>query len=125
MTSAVVSRFGGAEHHRGRLVVLLAAVAVFIVLALPVRDLVAQRSEITRTRDRVADLTDINGQLRDRLRRAGDTAELVPLAQSQRNQVEVGDESYSILPPATAGVVLPNTWPFNRIAESVASAAAG
>ncbi|MFM7069327.1 MAG: hypothetical protein ACKOYM_07695 [Actinomycetes bacterium] len=125
MTSAVVGRSGGVEHHRGRIIGVAAAGVVLVVLAFPLRNLLAQRAEIARTRDRVAELTHINGQLRDRLRRAGEQGELGPLVQRQLNKVEIGEESYAILPPATAGVVLPNTWPFNRIAAAVASAAAG
>jgi cell division protein FtsB len=123
MATAVATPAGGFDHRRRNLVVALAAVVVLVVLAVPVRSYLAQRSEIARTRDQLAEVQRTNSQLKERKGRLTDPAEVQRTARREFGLVGVGEESYSILPPATAGLVLPNTWPFDQLAGPVARAA--
>ena len=123
MATAVAGFIGGFDHRRRNLVVALVAVGVLLVLAVPARAYLAQRGEIARTRDQLAEVRRTNAQLKERKARLTDPAEVQRTARREFGLVGVGEESYSILPPATAGLVLPNAWPFDRLAGPVARAA--
>ena len=123
MATAVATPAGGFDHRRRNLVVALAAVVVLVALAIPVRSYLAQRGEIARTRDELAEVRRTNAQLKERKARLTDPSEVQRTARREFGLVGVGEESYSILPPATAGLVLPNTWPFDHLAGPVARAA--
>ncbi|MCP4435663.1 MAG: septum formation initiator family protein [Actinomycetia bacterium] len=103
-----------------RLLVVLALAAVAVViLATPVRGWWSQRAEIEGARDELAALQVDNDQLEERLDRIVDPAELELIARGQLGLVREGEESYVVLPPPTAGLVLPNSWPFNRLAAAM------
>ncbi len=99
----------------------LAAAAVAI-LAPPVRGWWSQREDIDAAREELAALEDDNDALGERLDRVADPAELERIARDQLGLVREGEESYVILPPPTAGLVLPDAWPFNRVASAMAEA---
>lgn len=101
---------------------LALATLAFVILAAPVGDWWAQRSEIS---DAEANLTVIeadNRELQERLDRIGDPATIERIARRDLGLVREGEESYTILPPPTAGLVMPDTWPFNRVAASMVDA---
>jgi cell division protein FtsB len=123
MATAVATPAGGFDHGRRNLAGALVAVVVLVVLAVPTRSYLAQRGEIAQTRDQLAEVRRTNAQLKERKARLTDPSEVQRTARREFGLVGVGEESYSILPPATAGLVLPNTWPFDRLAGPVARAA--
>jgi len=104
--------------------VLIAVCAAVVVLMFPARAYLDQRAEIARTTDRVAEVERANTRLRERQTRLADPNEVQHSARREFGLVGVGEESYSILPPLTAGLVLPNAWPFDRIAAPLERAAA-
>lgn len=100
---------------------VLATLAV-VILAAPVRDWWAQRGEIRDAEANLAMIEADNRELRDRLDRIGEPATIEQIARRDLGLVRVGEESYTILPPRTAGLVMPDTWPFNRVAGSMVDA---
>jgi cell division protein FtsB len=104
------------------LVALTAAAAGYVILASPVSDWWDQRGRVSETRAELAAIEADNQALRDRLDRNAEPAELELAARDQLGLVREGEESYTVVPPATAGLVLPNAWPFNRIAPGLEAA---
>jgi cell division protein FtsB len=105
------------------------AAAVLVVVgglsAMPLRGLLSQRGAIADVEAELAEVRSDNDRLERRLTVLDDPAEIQRIARREYGLVDVGEESYSILPPATAGVVLPNAWPFDVLADSIAVASAG
>lgn len=95
---------------------LVAAVAI---LAPPVRGWWSQRQDIEEARAELSSIEDDNVALEQRLERVSDPVELERIARDQLGLVREGEESYVILPPPTAGLVLPDAWPFNRVAGAM------
>ena len=114
---------GAGGRHRLLAVGLLAGVVV-LVLGLSARAYVGQRVDIARTADQLRELTRANDHLTQRRDRLTDRAVVQRTARREFGLVAVGEESYSVLPPATGGLVLPNSWPFDRVAAPLARAAA-
>ncbi|MFV0315511.1 MAG: FtsB family cell division protein [Microthrixaceae bacterium] len=100
--------------------VLLAMVAFLLVPALT--DWWDQRERISQSEAELANIEDDNDELRKRLDLIGDPTTVERIARRDLGLVREGEESYTILPPATAGVVMPDTWPFDRVAPAMASA---
>jgi cell division protein FtsB len=101
--------------------VALTALAV-VILAAPVGDWWSQRSDIRDAEANLATIEADNRELQDRLDRIGDPATVERIARRDLGLVREGEESYTILPPPTAGLVMPDTWPFNRVAASMVDA---
>lgn len=99
----------------------LAALAILavVILAAPVSQWWAQRGDIEAAEADLAGIEADNRDLQDRLDRIGDPGTIERLARRDLGLVRVGEESYTILPPPTAGLVMPDTWPFNRVAASM------
>ena len=112
-------RGAGPADVRRLLVLAVLGVVAVLILAAPVRGWWSQRAEIEDARDELAALVADNEQLEARLDRIGDPAELELIARGQLGLVREGEESYVVLPPPTAGLVLPNSWPFNRVATAM------
>jgi cell division protein DivIC len=106
---------------RAIVVALLGALGV-LILAPAVRGWWSQRQDIDAARAELAALEEDNEALERRLDRVSDPAELERIARDQLGLVREGEESYVILPPPTAGLVLPNAWPFNRVAVAMQEA---
>lgn len=104
------------------MVVALLVVAA-TVLAVPARSYWAQRSEIASREGELADLQRANDDLVDHSKRLDDPDEIQRIARRDYGLVDEGEESYTILPPATGGLVLPQTWPFDRLSSAMAAAA--
>ena len=102
----------------------LVAVAASLLLAGPVLGYLGERRAVDAQADDLARLQADNADLERRLRRYQDPAQIERVAREEFGLVEPGEESYAVLPPATAGVVLPQAWPFDRLAGPVARAAA-
>jgi len=109
-----------------RTAVVATVVAVTCVLvALPARSYLRQRSEVAEAKTSLEELERRNDELQARRDRLSDPDEVARIARRDYGLVELGEESYAVLPPATAGLVMPNAWPFDRIASAVRSAAGG
>jgi cell division protein FtsB len=93
------------------------------VLAVPARGYLAQRSELSARQSELTDLERQNDELSARRDRLDDPEEIQRIARRDYGLVAVGEESYSILPPATAGLVLPRAWPFDRLGGALEDAA--
>lgn len=103
---------------RGGGLLALAALAV-VILAAPVGDWWAQRSDISDAEANLAVIEADNRELQGRLERIGDPGTIERIARRDLGLVREGEESYTLLPPPTAGLVMPDTWPFNRVAASM------
>jgi cell division protein FtsB len=104
-------------------------VSFFIVmgglLAMPVTGYLEQRSVVAAQEARLDAVRAENERMEQRMSRLDDPAEIERVARREYGLVEVGEESYTVLPPGTAGVVLPRAWPFDRLADGVAAASTG
>jgi cell division protein FtsB len=106
--------------------VIATIVAVTVVLvALPVRSYLRQQSDVDAARADLAELERENDELAARQERLSDPDEIARIARREYGLVEVGEESYSVLPPTSAGLVMPRAWPFDQIEDAVRAAAAG
>ena len=123
MATTLAAPASGFDHRKRNLVMALVAFTAVAILAVPARSYFAQQSEITQTRDQVAEMRRANAELEARKARLTNPEAVQRTARTEFGLVGVGEESYSILPPATAGLVLPNAWPFNKLAGPIAQAA--
>ncbi len=98
--------------------VVVGAVAVF-VMAAPVSGWWSQRNEISSTGSELSAIESDNAELQRRLDLIEDPAELERIARRDLGLVREGEESYTVLPAPTAGLVLPEAWPFNRVAPAL------
>jgi cell division protein FtsL len=106
--------------------VILTVVAVTgVLVALPVRSYLQQQSEVADAKAELEELERENEQLEARRKRLSDPDEIARIARRDYGLVEVGEESYSVLPPSSAGLVMPRAWPFDRIEDAVRVAAGG
>ncbi len=108
----------------------LAIVATFMVVmaalvAMPGRSYLQQRGEVAAADARLQRIEQENERMQRRKDRLDDAGEIQRIARRDYGLVEVGEESYTILPPATAGLVLPDAWPFDRLAGALERAAGG
>lgn len=95
------------------------------ILAVPARSYLSERAELSDREVELAELERVNEGLEARLERMDDPEVVRQIARRDYGLVSEGEESYSILPPATAGLVLPRGWPFDRISGPLERAAAG
>lgn len=98
-------------------VALVAVVAA--LLAVPAKGYLAQRSELAATEAELSEVERANAELVERRDRLDQPEEIQRIARRDFGLVEAGLESYAILPPATAGLVLPRAWPFDRISGAL------
>ena len=89
------------------------------VLAGPLNRWWTQRNEISESERALALLEADNEDLAERLEEIADPATVERIARRDLALVRAGEESYLVLPPPTAGLVLPDTWPFDRVAEAM------
>lgn len=108
---------------RGVVMVLLGLV-VYVMLAVPTRRYLEQRSEVGERRVQLDDIRERNSEMEDRLDRLDDPEEIQRIARREYGLVTDGEESYTILPTSTAGLNLPDGWPFNALREPVRAASA-
>lgn len=106
-------------------VVVSLVVVVGAVLAVPASSWAAQRDVLADRQAQLAALERDNDRLAERLDRLDDPDEIERIARRDHGLVAPGEESYSILPPATAGLTLPRGWPFDRLAGPVSRVATG
>lgn len=109
-----------------RTAVVATVVAVTLVLvALPARSYLSQQSDVAEARAELAELERANDRLEVRQERLSDPDEIARIARRDYGLVDVGQESYSVLPTAAAGLVMPRSWPFERIEDAVRATSGG
>ena len=92
------------------------------LVAVPGRSYLQQRGEVAAADARLQRIEQENERMQrrqgppGRCRARSSASPAVTTAWSS-----VGEESYTILPPATAGLVLPDAWPFDRLAGALAA----
>lgn len=108
---------------------LAAIVSLLLVaatlLAVPAQSYWEQREELHEREALLAERNDANDELAARLERLGQDDEITRLARRDLGLVLPGEESYSVLPPPTAGLVLPRGWPFDRLAGPIERVSSG
>ena len=88
--------------------VALAVVALFLaLLALPVRNLFSQSSELSKARSELAELQGDTTDLERRQAELEDPKQVEVLARRNHGMVFPGEESYVVLPPTDGGEVPP------------------
>ncbi|MCB1269289.1 MAG: septum formation initiator family protein, partial [Microthrixaceae bacterium] len=88
-----------------RTAVVATVVAVTLVLvALPARSYLSQQSDVAEARAELAELERANDRLEVRQERLSDPDEIARIARRDYGLVDVGQESYSVLPTAAAGL---------------------
>ena len=95
------------------------------LLAVPAQSYLEQRDELAAREVELAERDAANEVLAARLERLDEAEEITALARRDFGLVGLGEESYSILPPPTAGLVLPRGWPFDRLAGPLERATTG
>lgn len=101
------------------LVAVLLGFVVYVMLAVPARRYLAQRSEVTERQVQLREIGERNSELERRITRLDDPDEIQRIARREYGLVTEGEESYTILPPATAGLNLPSGWPFNVLGDPI------
>jgi cell division protein FtsB len=130
VTAAVITRppdGTGAPRRRrvGRWLAVLAVVSVLgFVVVIPARTWVDQNLAM---RDATAELERIertNRELSDKIQRLSQDDAIERQAREQFGLVYPGEEPYTVLDPGAATVNLPRVWPFDRLQDPLARAAA-
>ena len=122
--SDTASRSAGDSAVWQRLAVVVALLVVAAtVLAVPARGYLAQRGELASRSAELSELERQNADLVARRDRLDDPEEIKAIARRDYGLVLEGEESYTILPPATAGLILPQVWPFDRLSGPMEHAA--
>lgn len=119
-----------AAHRRGvlarRAAMVLTVVAVTVLfVAMPMRSYLAQQSDVEGARASLAEIDQGNKKMAARLEHLSDPDEIARIARRDYGLVQQGEESYAVLPPPSAGLVLPRAWPFDRIEAAVRTASGG
>lgn len=109
---------------RAAMVLTIVGVTVLFV-ALPMRSYIQQQGELDASRADLRRIEHDNAQMEARKSHLSDPDEVARIARRDYGLVRVGEESYAVLPPATAGIVLPRAWPFDRIDAAVRTASGG
>lgn len=107
------------------LVAVLVAVVLYGLLAVPGRRYWKQRTEVAERRVQLSEISEQNSKMETRIKRLDDPDEIQRIARRDYGLVSPGEESYTILPAATAGLNLPASWPFDRLSEPVRKIASG
>lgn len=98
---------------------------VYGLIAVPAGRYIQQRSDVADRQVQLRDMKERNSALKDKIRRLDDPDEIMRIARRDYGLVTEGEESYTILPPATAGLNLPASWPFDLLSEPVRRVSSG
>lgn len=107
------------------LVAVLVVVVVYSLVAVPTKRYLQQRPEVAQRQVQLRDIKERNGEMERRIRRLDDPEEIQRIARRDYGLVTEGEESYTILPPATAGLNLPSGWPFDVLSGPVRNVSSG
>ena len=98
---------------------LVATAGLLLLLVLPTRAWLAQRSAIASAEHRLDIVQDENAKLQARLQALQTPEDVEQVAREQYNLAEPGEKVFSVL-PAPALTNLPSGWPFSLVNEIVA-----
>ena len=101
------------------------AVVMVVLVAIPFRGYLQQRGDVAAADAALHRLEQENDRLQRRRDRLDDPGEIQAIARREYGLVDQGEESYTVLPPPTAGLVVPQAWPFDRIQGAVRAASDG
>ena len=101
------------------LLVATFTLAILLVGVFPTRMLLEQRSELAAAEADLAEVTEHNDGLRDRIAALETDAEIERIARAEYNLVYPGQEAYAILPPPREPVEVPSTWPFSVVVDEM------
>lgn len=107
------------------LVLALLGVVVYSLVVAPAKRYLQQRPEVAQRQVQLRDIKERNGEMEQRIKRLDDPEEIQRIARRDYGLVTEGEESYTILPPATAGLNLPAGWPFDLLREPVRRVSSG
>lgn len=110
---------------RNLAVVVSLVVVALTLLAIPARSYLAQRDDISERRTTLLEVTERNDRLEERLEALDRPEEIQRIARRDYGLVAAGEEAYTVLPPATGGLVLPRSWPFDVLSGPVERASTG
>ena len=103
---------------------VVAAAGLLLLLVLPTRAWLAQRSDIASAQQKLAVIENENTKLEARLKALQTPEEIERVAREQYNLAGRGEQVFSVLPPP-ALTNLPSGWPYNLVNEIVAVRTAG
>jgi cell division protein FtsB len=112
-------------HRRRRILVavwtsaLVAAAGLLLLLVLPTRAWLAQRSDIASAQQKLAVIETENARLEARLKALQTPEEIEQVAREQYNLAGSGEQVFSVL-PAPQLTNLPSGWPYGLVNEIVA-----
>ncbi|MBS1837984.1 MAG: septum formation initiator family protein [Actinobacteria bacterium] len=112
-------------YSRRAAMVLTIVVVTVLFVALPMRSYLRQQGDLDAARSELRRIEQDNDRLDARKQDLSSPDEVARIARRDYGLVHVGDESYSVLPPSTAGIVLPRAWPFDQIQSAVRAASGG
>jgi hypothetical protein len=108
-----------------RIALVFAVFAVLGVLVMPGRLWFGQREAIAEAKSDLSDVRAEHRELSARVERLGSASLIEREAREGFGWVHVGDELYTLTPAPPLQVALPDVWPFDRLQEPLADAAAG
>jgi cell division protein FtsB len=120
----------GHPHRRRRILAavwtsaVVAAAGLVLLLVLPTRAWLAQRSDIASAQQKLAVIQHENAKLQARLKALLTPEEIERVAREQYNLAGHGEQVFSVLPPP-ALTNLPSGWPYGLVGEIVAVGTAG
>jgi cell division protein FtsB len=103
---------------------LVAAAGLLLLLVLPTRAWLGQRSDIASAQQKLALIETENAKLEAQLKALLTPAEIERVAREQYNLAGRGEQVFSVLPPP-ALTNLPSGWPYGLVNEIVAVRTAG
>jgi cell division protein FtsB len=98
---------------------LVATAGLLLLLVLPTRAWLAQRSAIATAQHKLGIIEDENARLQSRLKALQTPEDNEQVAREQYNLAEPGEKVFSVLPAPTL-TNLPSGWPFSLVNEIVA-----
>ncbi|MFN8051068.1 MAG: hypothetical protein U0Q22_06510 [Acidimicrobiales bacterium] len=107
-----------------RLGLMVGLFAVLAVLVMPGRLWFGQRDAIAQAEAQLTELRSEHRQLEERVTKLGSNALIEHEAREGFGWVHVRDELYTVTPAPPLQVKLPAVWPFDRLQEPLADAAA-
>jgi cell division protein FtsB len=98
---------------------LVATAGLLLLLVLPTRAWLAQRSAIASAQHKLGIIEDENAKLQSRLKALQTPEDIEQVARAQYNLAQPGEKVFSVLPAPTL-TNLPSGWPFSLVNEIVA-----
>jgi len=105
--------------------VLVTVIGIVFIGVYPTRTWLAQRSSLNEANHQLQVLNQQNDALSSQIDALNTDSEIERIARERYNLVHAGEESYAINPAPPPPVVVPPVWPFDGLANELATASAG